>query len=99
MKIPRRSDLQSLVSKIFEITNGYLELGENLRTVTVVFTAPGVANADFTVQHNLGKTPTIFIANLDRSGTVYVQSRTAWNSETMVVRCSVASAEIRMVVF
>jgi hypothetical protein len=99
VKIPRRGTIDSWVEKIASICNGQLELTENIRSMTVDATAPGVADTDFTVEHNLGKVPTAFIANLSVAGFVYVQSRTQWNTQTMVVRCSVPSATVRFVVF
>lgn len=62
-------------------------------------TTPGTANTQFTVQHNLGRVPINYIANINAAGSVYDSARSTWTDELMYLECSAASAILYLIVF
>lgn len=59
----------------------------------------GTANTEFSVTHHLIRVPEGFIiTNTDKAGIVF-DSGTAWTKTTIHLKCSVASASIKLSVF
>ena len=59
-------------------------------------TTPGTANTPFTVSHDLGYVPTRFhVVYNDSAGVVY-DSGVAWTASAISLKCSAASATIRV---
>lgn len=71
-------------------------------------TTPAGANTEFAVAHNLPRIPIHFIYTLDRAGDIYTYyaGMTAWTAATsagldgnIYLKCSVASANYRIIIF
>jgi hypothetical protein len=60
---------------------------------------PGAANVEFTVGHNLGRTPINYIWNVDQNCVVYDSRRVNWTAQQMFLKCSVVSATLYLIVF
>lgn len=71
---------------------------ENLQAAEIAVADTGGANVEFTVRHALGKTPRIYIANLDRAGDVYDSRRANWTNQEMYLKCSVANAALTLTI-
>lgn len=62
-------------------------------------TSPGTANTAFSVSHNLGYVPTRFhVTYNNTAGTLY-DSGTAWTKTSISLKCSVASATVRVFIY
>lgn len=61
-------------------------------------TAPAVANTEFAIPHNLGRVPTWYDYNIDRAGILYQlpDTLTPWTTTNIYLKCSVASAKLRI---
>jgi hypothetical protein len=59
-------------------------------------TTPATANTAFTVNHSLGYVPTRFQVHYNNSAGVVYDSGTAWTTSTISLKCSAASATIRV---
>lgn len=74
-----------------------ISLDDNLDAVVVSFTTSGTPDAENTVAHTLGKVPTYFIvADINKGGMVY-RSGTAFTKTNIYVKCSVASAAVKLI--
>lgn len=71
-------------------------------------TTPGGADTEFAVNHNLTRIPIFFIYFLDKAGDLYSYygGMTAWTAATsagndgaIYLKCSVASADYRIILF
>lgn len=88
-----------LLKKIVDALTRNITFEDNIRAAMITVDDTGTAHTEFTVTHNLGKTPTGYIATLDSAGVVYDSSVDTWNPSTMALKCSVANAKLRIVVF
>ena len=62
-------------------------------------TAPGTPNTEFAIPHNLNRIPTHYpIVIADRNATLYQlpDTGTVWTTTNIYVKCSVASAKLRV---
>ena len=89
----------SKLGEIIKALQRRLTLKDNIATAIIDVADTGTANVTFTVNHRLGYIPTTYIWNIDRAGTVYDFSRATWTSTQMTLRCSVANAVLKLVVF
>ena len=69
----------------------------NLNGQWVNVTAPG-ANVEFAVPHNLNRVPSYYFWNSDRACNLYQlpNTGTAWTTTNVYLKCSVASAVLRI---
>lgn len=75
-----------------------LTFGDNFDAVYVTLTAHAVPNTEFTVAHTLGRTPTGYIpVTKDRAADIY--NSTAMDASNLYLKCDVASAVIKLLVF
>lgn len=93
-----RNPLQMLRFLSNGLRNG-LTFEENFKCSIKDVLNSGAANADIVVAHNLGKVPDYYIWNIDRAGIVYDQNKAGWTTTSMTLRCSVANAVLKLVVF
>lgn len=69
------------------------------RSESVSCSDTGSADAQFSVTHHLGRTPTGFLlTRIDKAGAVY-DSGAAWTDTTIYLKCSVASAVVTLRIF
>jgi hypothetical protein len=61
-------------------------------------TAPATPNTEFAIPHTLDRIPSFYFYNLDRAGDIYQlpTTGTPWTEQNIFVKCSVASAKIRI---
>lgn len=61
-------------------------------------TAPGVANTEFAIPHNLNRIPSWYIFIADRSCNLYQlpNTGTAWTTTNIYLKCDTASAVLRI---
>lgn len=79
------------------ILNRGIALEDNVDCVVVSYTSHATPDAESTVAHTLGKVPSYFIvASLDKGGVVY-KGTTAFTSTNVYLKCSVASAAVKLI--
>lgn len=61
-------------------------------------TAPGGANTEFAIPHNLNRIPSFYFFNSDVACNLYQlpNTGTAWTQTNIYVKCSAASAKLRV---
>lgn len=77
--------------------NGKIEV-VNLLAKEISVTDTGDANTEFTVEHNMGRTPVYYIWNISKSGYIYDSRRDEWSSTEMYLKCSAANAELKILI-
>ena len=90
--------------------NGGIDFGQSTETNLTTYsgnmkgqwknvTAPGVANTEFAVPHDLGYVPTHYpIINADRACKVYQlpNTGTPWTAQNIYLKCDTANAVLRI---
>lgn len=100
MIVARRiTDETTTIKHLVDAVNGKLTIIENLDCVVVEVADTGLANVEFSVNHYLGRIPTIYFYNIDRSGLVYDSSRATWTENALTLKCSVANAALVLAIF
>lgn len=92
-------DVKKSLQTVIQALRHRLSLSDNLQCSIITVDDTGLANTSFTVVHKLGKTPEAYIANLDLHGTVRSVSKDTWTTTEMQIECSVAHAQLTLVVF
>jgi hypothetical protein len=111
-QIPGTESPQSTMNRIFALStlaNGGLDFGQSTQTTQAGYTgnmngvwanvtAPVAPNTEFSVAHTLGRIPSFYFYNIDRAGTLYQlpNTGTAWTATSVFLKCSVASAVLRI---
>lgn len=85
--------------KLSDIINGDIRIDENLNAETLTISDSGGANTENTVAHTLKRIPVGFmVVNIDKAGIVY-DSGTSWTASNLYVKCNVANAAIKLLVY
>ncbi len=85
--------------KLSDIINGDIRITENLNVKILTISDSGNANSENTVAHTLKRAPIGFmVVNIDKAGIVY-DSGTAWTASNLYVKCNVANAAIKLLVY
>ena len=92
------SQVEQLKRIVRGLRNG-LTLQDNVQCVILDIPDTGLANTELVVSHKLGKIPIIYIYNIDRNGVVYDSQRNLWTNVSLRIKCSVANAVLKLVVF
>lgn len=87
------------VQQILLALQSRLTFEENIRCKIIDVSDSGAANADIVIAHTMGRIPKYYFWNIDRAGIVYDQNKAGWTSTSMTLRCSVANAVLKLVVF
>ena len=111
-QIVRTESMQSMLNRIFGINqaiNGGIDIGVstqtnpnnytgNLAGQWVNVTAPATPNTEFALPHTLNRVPSFYWVIADRSCNLYQlpTTGTAWSSTNIYIKCSVASAILRV---
>lgn len=88
---------------IAAVLNGQVTFGngtelDNMQGRWINATSPGVADTDFTVNHNLGRIPVGFLTvSLDKAAVIY-QGSIAWTTTQMTLKASAATVALRIFV-
>jgi|SRR3970040_898234 len=82
------------IRQVLEACANRLTFRENLQAAEIDVADTGGANVEFTVRHALGKTPRVYVWNIDRAGIVYDSRRVDWTEQEMYLKCSVANAAL-----
>lgn len=90
-----------------EIGNGVITLGSaadgtiagKLNAKYQVVTSTGLADTEFTVTHQLGRTPVGFLLVKSNKATSVYDSGTAWTDTSIFLKSSAATAEITLIIF
>lgn len=90
--------LEQTVKRILLALDSQLTIQENFRAVQMSVTSPGVANTEFTVTHNLGRTPTCYIANVDGNAVIYDSRRVNWTASVMYLKSSGATTVVHLTI-
>lgn len=90
---------ERLVQQIKAALLKRLTFDDNVESSAVDIPDTGPADSVFVVQHNLGKVPKYYMARLDKAGVVYDYNRDLWTPTQMQLKCSVASASVKLIVF
>ena len=113
-QIPGTESPQSGMNRVFGMNNalnGGIDAGESTQTDPSTYTgningqwanvtAPASPNTEFAIPHTLGRTPSWYSYNIDRSGVLYQlpNTGTAWTETNIYVKCSAASAILRVLI-
>lgn len=85
------------------VLNGQVGFGngteiDNMQGRWINTTSPGVADTDFTVDHNLGRVPVGFITiSVDKAAVIYTGS-IAWTTTQMTLKVNAATVALRIFV-
>lgn len=91
-------DTDKIIQQILNALNNNLNATDNFQAKIVSVAAPGVANTEFTINHNLGRTPGYYIWNIDGAGIVYDSRRANWTDKQMFLKCSITPANLVIIV-
>lgn len=86
------------LNSVYEGLDKRLTFLENHRCTEVEVEDTGDADVEFEVEHNLGKTPRLYLYNISQSGIVYDSRRAEWTTSLMYLKCSSANAELILIV-
>ncbi len=93
-----RLDSDAPVDRVVHAMSKRLTFAENIHAVELTVPDTGNADVEFTVQHKLGKTPRLYLYNIDRAGVVYDSRRSEWTTSEMFLKCSTANCSLVMTV-
>lgn len=86
------------LTRALQALAGRLTLKENIQAKIIEIPDTGTADTEFTVNHSMGKIPTVYIYNMDRAGTVFDSQRSTWTDKIMLLKCTAANAAVVLVV-
>lgn len=97
---PTRGTYEYVTQQMGKVLSGNVSFGASTNNVDqdinidcfkATGTAPGTANTEFSIAHQLGRIPIGFIvASVDQAAIIY-KSTTAWTSSHIYLKCNVAS--------
>ena len=94
-----RDFLRTVIEELTRFATKNIEIVNNLQVADVSVSSTGAANVEFTVTHNLGKTPVVYIVNVDKGGIIYDSRRTDWDGTSIYAKCSATGAAARFLLF
>ena len=105
--LPRLSHIFDVIQRhldsLSRVINGRISFGDGTNADNIFghfadVTADATPDVEFSVTHTTGKVPGGFIVlSQDRAGSLY-KGGTAWTSNTIYLKCSVASLQARIFV-
>jgi glutamate synthase domain-containing protein 1 len=92
--------LNNYTREVGDLINGALQLGpDNLNCYIYTVTDTGNIDTEFNFAHTLKRIPVgYFVISISKAGIVYKGS-TAWDIATIYLKCNVANAEVKILVF
>jgi len=94
---PLRLFLKAMVDEIRRFSDRNIDMRQNAK-VTQVTVTTAAADTEVTVNHNLGVTPFMYIANVDNGGIIYDSRRSDWGINQIFIKCSTATATVQLLV-
>jgi len=95
MQVPE--NLEELVDYVGRLAEEFRKMGNdgmpirmNKHVTYMQTTTPG-ANVEFTLIHNLGFIPFMYVWNVDAAATIYDSRKSSWTQTQMFLKCSVAT--------
>lgn len=97
-----------ILNGIVRAINGRLTLGNgnqstqsgNIDGQWITYVFPSTANTEVEIPHGLGRVPVgLFEAERDRACTLYSSNRSGWGKTVIYLKCSVASAVVKFLLF
>lgn len=92
------SDVKHSLQEVLDAMQNRLTFTENFNATQKEAVSPSVADTEFTVVHNLGKTPRHYIYNTDVAAVVYDSRRSDWTENMMYLKCSQATVTITLTI-
>lgn len=90
-------ELLSFTQELAQILNGGIKFSDNFNAAILDISDSGIADAANTLTHGLKRTPIGFLVlNINKAGAVYSSS---FSDTTAVIKCNVANATIKVMVF
>jgi hypothetical protein len=99
VKVPRTEGPLSIRDILTALDNQLTPQDNFQAKILGPIVTPGVANTEFTVQHNLGRVPTNYIWNVDQNAVVYDSRRASWTSQQLFLKCSATSVNLYLIIF
>lgn len=99
------STIERLFTEIIAVLNGRVSLGDltigsaNIEGTPVKVADTGTADVEFTINHDLGRVPILYLYNISKTGYVYDSQRNLWTTSTLRLKCSAANAVLTLFVF
>lgn len=91
--------LEDILTNLNNLLNRGLTFTDNLDGADVSYTSNAIANTEDTIPHTLGRAPVkFFVVDLDKGGVVY-RGGTTFTSTNIYLKCTVASANIKLFIF
>jgi hypothetical protein len=78
------------------MTNGQED--QNINAWKFQGTSPGAANAQFTLNHSLGRVPNTIVGQDTSNGGVIYRGTTPWSKTQIFVKCTAASSVYNLIV-
>lgn len=86
------------IEDMLKILDHRISPEDNMELVIVSVADTGLADTEFVVTHNLGKTPSFYVVNVATNCVVYDSNRALWDDTTMRLKCSSPNQAIKLVV-
>jgi len=91
--------LSEFTNSVIEILNGGILFSDNFDCKLVTYTSNGTPDTEDTLAHGLGRTPTGYLVyGMDKAAIVY-DGGTAFTATNLYLKCNVATAAVRLIVF
>lgn len=91
------SFLRTILAELRRFADRNIDIRQNCKVTNLTVTTT-TADTEVTVAHNLGVTPFMYIANVDKGGIVYDSRKSEWGSTNIFIKCSIANASIAITV-
>ena len=96
--ISLEEELLSAWLELAETINNGLKFSDNFNAETKIVADTGVANTEFSISHTLKRVPTGYIAIKNSTSGVIYNGTTSWTTTAIYLRCSVANANITVII-
>ena len=91
-------DVKRALQEVLDAMQNRITFAENFNAMQKDAVSPSVADTEFTVVHNLGKTPRHYIYNVDVAAVVYDSRRSDWTESLMYLKCNQPSTTITLTI-
>ena len=91
--------LENFIREVKTILNGGIKFSDNFDAKMISFESSATPDAENTVAHTLGKTPTGYIVYSRDKASVLYDGGTTWTSTNIYLKANVASVTFKILVF
>ena len=99
-------EIRARFGDLARVLNGGIEFGNpttgpvNMQGTFAEGTTPGSADAEFTLQHNLGYVPTgFFQVSVDQNATLYSSRKAQWTTQELYLKCHLTGVNFTVFIF